>query len=59
MALGVKAPAEQAPVNARMSEVIQASSGELMQSMQANPRFVRLGQLAMAKECEPPAAMAR
>lgn len=55
VALGVKAQAEQAPVNARMSEVIQSSSAELMQSMQANPRFGRLMQLAMAKECEPPA----
>lgn len=59
VALGAKAQAEQAPVNARMSEVIQSSSGELMRSMQSNPRFGRLGQLAMAKECEPPAAIAR
>ncbi len=55
VALGVKAQTEQAPVNARMSAVIQSSFGELMQSMQANPRFGRLMQQALAKECEPPA----
>ncbi|MEO6565748.1 MAG: hypothetical protein ABIO63_06905 [Casimicrobiaceae bacterium] len=59
VALGAKAQAAQAPLNAQMSEIIQSSSGELMHSMQANPRFRRLGQLAMAKECEAPAAKAR
>jgi hypothetical protein len=56
VALGVKGQAEQAPVNARMSEVMQSSTGELMQSMQSNPRFARLMRLALAKECEPPSA---
>lgn len=55
VAIGVAAQAAQAPVNARMSEALQASSEELMDSMQASPRFARLGQLALAKECEAPA----
>lgn len=59
VALGMKAQAEQAPINARMTEVMQGASGDLMRSMQDNPRFARLGQLAMAKNCEPPAMPAR
>lgn len=54
IAIGVAAQAAQAPVNAKMKEALQASTGELMDSMQANPRFARLGQLALAKECEAP-----
>ncbi len=55
MGIAVRAQAEQAPVNARLNQAMHANAGELMQSMQANPRFARLMQLGINKSCEPPA----
>lgn len=46
--------AAQAPLRAQTSDVVRASMEELNQSIMANPRFARLGQLAMQKQCEPP-----
>jgi hypothetical protein len=53
--LATKQAAEQAPLRAQMDETVLAGMGELGQSMQANPRFARLVQLATNKRCEPPA----
>ena len=58
VALGARQQAEQAKLSAQMSPAFSAAAAELAQSMQANPRFARLGQLAIGKECEPPAAEA-
>ena len=55
IALGARQQAEQAKLSAQMGPAFSAAAAELAQSMQANPRFARLGQLAMKKECEPPA----
>jgi len=59
IALGTRLTAEQAPLRARQSETVLASAKELSQSMNANPRFARLGQLAMNRQCEPPAEARR
>ena len=59
IALGAKLTAEQAPLHARTNETLLASANELSQSMNANPRFARLGQLAMNRQCEPPAEARR
>jgi hypothetical protein len=56
VALGARQQAEQAKLSAQMSPAFTAAAAELAQSMQSNPRFARLGQLAIRKECEPPAA---
>jgi hypothetical protein len=58
-ALAARQAAEQAPLRAQMNEALGASISELNQSMQANPRFARLGQLGMSKGCEPPADVPR
>lgn len=59
IAFGARQAAEQAPLRARTNETLLASANELSQSMNANPRFARLGQLAMNKRCEPPAEARR
>lgn len=59
LGLAAKAQAEQAPINARMNQAMLAMTDDLMHSLQANPRFARLMQLAMHKDCEPPATGAR
>lgn len=59
VALGAKQTAERAPLNARSSEAVLESASELSGSLNANPRFARLGQLAMNKQCEPPAEARR
>ena len=59
VALGTRMTAEQAPLRARQSETVLAGANELSRSMNANPRFARLGQLAMNKHCEPPAEARR
>ena len=55
MGMAARAQAEQAPINARINQAMVANAGELMQAMQANPRFARLMQLGINKNCEPPA----
>jgi hypothetical protein len=59
VALGTRQMAEQAPVRARATEAMTASMDELTRSMEANPRFARLGQLAADKRCEPPPGTGR
>ena len=59
MALAAKAQAEQAPINARMNQAMLANTGEMSRAMQSNPRFARLAQLGMKKNCEPPAVDAK
>jgi hypothetical protein len=58
-ALGAKQQAEYAKLSAQMRPAFSAAAAELAQSMQSNPRFARLGLLAMKKECEPPAIEAK
>ena len=53
--MATRQAAEQAPVRAQMNEAILANVGELVQSMQANPRFARVVELGANKNCEPPA----
>ena len=55
MALGARLQAEQAKLSAQISPALGAAAAELAQSMQSNPRFARLGQLAIQRACEPPA----
>lgn len=55
IALGARLQAEQAKLSARMSPAFSAAAAELAQAMQSNPRFARLGQLAIQKACEAPA----
>ncbi len=57
VALGARQQAEQAKLSAKVSPAFTAAAAELAQSMQANPRFARLGQLAIQKACEPPAGL--
>jgi|SoiMethySBSTD1v2_1073268.scaffolds.fasta_scaffold169423_3 hypothetical protein len=59
MSFAARQAAEQAPVRAEMNESVTAALGELSESMQANPRFGRLVQLAADKGCEPPPDAAR
>lgn len=59
MALAAKAQAEQAPINARINQAMLANTGEMSRAMQSNPRFARLAQLGMKKNCEPPAGDAK
>ena len=54
LALGTRLQGEQAKLSAQMSPAFGAAAAELAQSMQSNPRFARLGQLAIQKTCEAP-----
>jgi hypothetical protein len=47
--------AEAAPVYAQSSRAITATTTEMGQAMQSNPRFARLMQLVADKNCPPPA----
>lgn len=53
-ALATKQQADARPVRGRMNQTMVAGSGELSRSLEANPRFARLGQLAMNQSCPPP-----
>lgn len=59
MALAAKAQAEQAPIRARTNQAMLANTGEMSRAMQSNPRFARLMQLGMKKNCEPPVVDAK
>ena len=54
-----KQSAEAAPLRAQANQAVAASMDELNRSMMSNPRFLRLGQLATARNCQPPAQAAR
>jgi len=55
MAFAAKQQADAAPVRAQMNQALTATTGELGQQIQANPRLGRLMQLAMRNNCEAPA----
>lgn len=54
MALAKKAQANQAAVREKMDPVVIASARDMNESMQSNPRFARLLQLGMQKNCRMP-----
>jgi hypothetical protein len=51
---GDKQAKEAAPVRAQMSQSLTATGNELGQAIQSNPRFARLMQLVVDKNCPPP-----
>jgi hypothetical protein len=59
LGLAAKQSAEAAPLRAQTSEPMAASMEELNRSMMSNPRFLQLGQLATARNCQPPAQVTR
>lgn len=59
LAFAARQATDQAPLRTQTNEALLASADELSRSMNANPRFARLGQLAMDKQCEPPAEARR
>lgn len=59
VAFGARQQAEQAKLTAQMRPAFSAATADLAKSMQANPRFARLGQLAIRKACEAPATEPR
>lgn len=54
MALAKKAQANQAAVREKMDPVVIASARDMNESMQSNPRFARLMQLGIQKNCRMP-----
>lgn len=54
MALAKKAQANQAAVREKMDPVVIASARDMNESMQSNPRFARLLQLGVQKNCRVP-----
>ena len=54
MALAKKAQASQAAVREKMDPVVIASARDMNESMQSNPRFARLLQLGIQKNCRMP-----
>ena len=55
MALAKKAQANQAAIRDKMDPVMMASAQEMSDAMQSNPRFARLLQLGIEKNCRMPA----
>ncbi len=53
-AFAQKQAADAAPVRAQTSQALTATSTEMTQAMQANPRFARLMNLSVEKNCPPP-----
>ena len=53
-ALAQRQQAEAAPVYAQSSKSITATTTEMSQAMQSNPRFARLMQMTVDKNCPPP-----
>jgi hypothetical protein len=53
-ALAQRQQAEAAPVYAQSNKSITATTTEMGQAMQSNPRFARLMQMTVDKNCPPP-----
>lgn len=58
-AMGTRQAAEQAALRPRRDEAILASAEDFERAMAANPRFARLTDLAMDRECKEPDGAAR
>jgi hypothetical protein len=58
-AFAQKQATEAAPVRAQMNQSLTAVGGEMGQAIQSNPRFARLAQLLVDKNCPPPADAAK
>jgi len=58
-AMGTKQTAEHAALRPRRDEAIIASAENFERAMSANPRFARLTELAMGRECKAPDGVAR
>jgi len=58
-AMGTRQAAEQAALRPRRDEAILASAEDFERAMAANPRFARLTELAMERECKAPDGAAR
>ena len=58
-AMGTRQVAEQAALRPRRDAAIIASAEDLERAMSANPRFARLSELAMDRECKAPDGAAR
>jgi hypothetical protein len=58
-AMGTRQAAEQAALRPRRDAAIIASAEDFERAMSANPRFARLSELAMDRECKAPDGAAR
>jgi hypothetical protein len=58
-AMGTRQVAEQAALRPRRDAALIASAEDFERAMSANPRFARLSELAMDRECKAPDGAAR